>query len=400
MMMSEGPRETAVGRVPGEGRAPFLLDPDVVFLNHGSFGACPAPVFDVYRAWQRELENQPVAFLGRRAPDLLRAARTRLADYLRADPDDLVYVPNATTGVNIVARSLQLGPGDEVLSTDHEYGACDRTWRFLCEKSGATYRQVPIDAPVTDHQAWVDAVWAGVGPRTRVLFLSHITSPTGLVTPVAALCARAREAGILSLIDGAHAPGQIALDLDEIGADFYTGNCHKWLCAPKGAAFLHARREAQDLLEPLVVSWGWDNPYPSSGSRFLDEQELTGTRDLAPYLSVPAAIDFQREQDWDSVRARCHRLLLETRARLLALPGVEPIHPDEREGTVWTAQMEAVAVPHADPLALHDRLYEQHGIEIPVYAWNDRTILRVSIQGYNTHRDVDLLIEALEGMLA
>lgn len=399
-MMREDQRSRAEIGSPLDGRAPFLLDPDVVFLNHGSFGACPAPVFDVYRAWQRELENQPVAFLGRRAPDLLRAARTRLADYLHADPDDLVYVSNATTGVNVVARSLELGPGDEVLATDHEYGACDRTWRFLCGKSGATYRQVPIDAPVTEPEAFVEAVWAGVGPRTRVLFLSHITSPTALITPIEELCRRAREAGILSLVDGAHAPGQIPLDLDAIGADFYTGNCHKWLCAPKGAAFLHARREAQDLLEPLVVSWGWDNPYPSSGSRFLDEQELTGTRDLAPFLSVPAAIDFQREHDWDTVRARCHRLLLETRARLLALPGVEPLHVDEREGQVWTSQMEAVSVPVEDPLALHDRLYEEHRIEVPVYEWNGRTILRVSIQGYNTHRDVDILIEALEGILA
>lgn len=382
-------------------RAPFLLDPEVVFLNHGSFGACPAPVFDVYQAWQRELERQPVEFLGRRSVDLLRAARERLAAYVGAGADDLVFVPNATTGVNIVARSLDLGPGDEVLGTDHEYGACDRTWRFVCEKRGAAYRQVPIDAPVTTHDAFVEAVWSAVGPRTRVLFLSHITSPTGLIFPVAELIRRARAAGILTVIDGAHAPGQIPLDLNALGADAYAGNCHKWLCAPKGAGFLHVRREVQPRIEPLVVSWGW-RPEPSwpYTSRFLSEQEWTGTSDIAAYLSVPAAIDFQAANDWDAVRARCHRLVLETQARLLALPGVQSLHPDERRGgDAWTAQMTAVAVPVADPAEFQARLYERHRVEVPVMPWNDRAVLRVAIQGYNTHADVDALLAALEAEL-
>ncbi len=375
----------------------FLLDEDVVFLNHGSFGACPRPVFEVYQAWQRELERQPVAFLGRRYFDLMAAARARLADYVGCDTDDLVYVSNATTGVNLVARSVSLGPGDEVLITDHEYGACERALRFLCAKRGASLRTVAIDAPVTTAEAFEDAVWSAVGPRTRLLMVSHITSPTGLVLPIEGLCRRARAAGVLTLVDGAHGPGQLPLDLRAIGADFYAGNCHKWMCGPKGAGFLYARREVQHQLEPLIIGWGWQpESWRPSVSPFIDQLEHTGTRDLAPFLAVPAAIDFQREHDWPRVRERSARLLREARARLLALPGVEALHPDD---PAWTRQMEAVTVAWDDPFDLAARLYASHRVEVPVYAWNGRTVLRVSMQGYNDHADVDALIAALEQQL-
>ncbi len=204
----------------------FLLRPDIIFLNHGSFGACPRPVFDEYQRWQRELERQPVEFLGRRFDGLLRAAREPLAQYVNCDPDELVYVPNATTGLNIVARSLALQPGDEILSTDHEYGALERTWTFLAEKTGAVYRRQPIPVPVTTADEFIERFWSGVTPRTRVIFLSHLTSPTALIFPVQELCRRAREVGILSIVDGAHTVGQIPLDLTALGADFYSSNCH------------------------------------------------------------------------------------------------------------------------------------------------------------------------------
>jgi isopenicillin-N epimerase len=386
-----------VNNTPAELRPLFLIDEDVHFLNHGSFGACPRPVMDVYQAWQRELERQPVAFLGRRYFDLMRAARARLAAEVGSGVDDLVYVTNATTGMNLIARSLDLGPGDEVLLTDHEYGACERTWRFVCRRRGATLRTAAIDAPVSTPQAFTDALWSAVGPRTRVLVVSHITSPTALVLPVEDLVRRAREAGVLTVIDGAHGPGQLPLDLRALGADFYLGNCHKWMCGPKGAGFVHARPEAQALLEPLIVGWGWEpEAWRPSTSPFIDQLEHTGTRDLAPFLAVPAAIDFLREHDWSEVRARCARLLREARARLLALPGVEPLHPDD---PIWTAQMEAVTVPWSDPFDLATRLYESHKVEVPIYQWNDRTVLRVSIQGYNDRGDVDALLEALEAQL-
>ncbi len=206
--------------------AQFLLNPEIIFLNHGSFGACPRPVFEEYQRWQLELERQPVEFLGRRFDELLRAAREPLAAYVNCDTDDLTYVPNATTGLNIVARSLKLNAGDEIVTTDHEYGALDRTWEFLCEKNGALYKRAAIPTPMTTEDDFIERVWSAVTPRTRVVFWSHITSPTALIFPVQELCRRARARGIISIIDGAHAVGQIPLDLRALGADVYSSNCH------------------------------------------------------------------------------------------------------------------------------------------------------------------------------
>ncbi|GAB4533813.1 MAG: aminotransferase class V-fold PLP-dependent enzyme [Anaerolineae bacterium] len=373
----------------------FLLHPDVVFLNHGSFGACPRPVFEVYQAWQLELERQPVAFLGRRFARLLQEARQALADYVRADPDDLVYVPNATTGLNIVARSLPLQPGDEVLTTDHEYGALDRTWRFICAKRGARYVRQPVPIPVTSAGQVVEAIWSGVTQRTRVLFVSHITSCTALLLPVAGLVRRARAAGIISVVDGAHAPGQVPLDLTALDADFYVGNCHKWMMAPKGAAFLYARRDKQPLLEPLVVSWGWQSEKPGP-SRFIDEQEYQGTRDIAAYLAVPAAIQFMQAHDWPAVRRDCHALVRYARQEISRLTGLSPLSPDE---PAWFRQMAAFALPSCDEEVLQRRLYDEFAVEIPIISWNGRSLVRISVQGYNTRADVDALVEALARLL-
>ncbi len=374
----------------------FLLRPDVIFLNHGSFGACPEPVFKVYQSWQLELERQPVEFLARRFADLMRDARESLAAFVGADADELVYVPNATTGLNIVARSLPLQAGDEVLATDHEYGALDRTWRFLCAKRGARYIRQPVPLPVESAEQVVEAVWAGVTPRTRALFISHITSPTAIIFPVAGLVERAREAGLITIVDGAHTPGQIPLDLKTLGADFYSGNCHKWMCAPKDAAFLYARRDMQHRVEPLVVSWGWESEKPGP-SRFIDEQEWQGTRDVAAYLSVPAAIRFMAEHDWLRVRQECHELVRYARERVSELAGLPPITPDSAE---WFAQMAALPIPYCDLDTLKRRLYDEFRIEIPTVEWNGRHFVRISIQAYNTRANVDALVEALKVLLA
>jgi len=235
-------------------RDEFLLEDSLIFLNHGSFGACPKPVFEVYQYWQRQLEYQPVRFLGRQATDLLAEARSELANYLNAPQDDLVYTPNPTTAINMIVRSLGLKPGDEILTSDHEYGAMDRTWRFICKKTGAKYVQRPISLPVSTQAELVEYFLAGITPQTKVIFLSHITSPTALIFPVEEICKRAREKNIITIIDGAHAPGQISLDLEAINPDIYTGACHKWLCAPKGSAFLYAHPDIQPRLKPLVVS--------------------------------------------------------------------------------------------------------------------------------------------------
>jgi len=363
----------------------------VIFVNHGSFGACPRPVFAAYQAWQRELERQPVEFLGRRFAALIAEARTALGAYVGAGADDLVYVPNATTGLNIVARSLELAPGDEVLATDHEYGALDRTWRFICAKRGARYVRQPVELPITSAEEVVEAVWAGVTDRTRVLFLSHITSPTAIIIPVAELVRRAREAGIITVVDGAHAPGQIPLDLESLGVDFYAGNCHKWMMAPKGSAFLYARRECQPLLEPLVVSWGWESEQ-SGPSRFVDHHQWQGTREVAQFLAVPAAIQFMEEHDWPGVRRACHELVRTARRAVAELTGLPPITPDAPE---WFAQMAALPLPPCDGHDLQRRLYERFRIEIPITTWNERHFVRISIQGYNTRADVDALVEGL-----
>jgi isopenicillin-N epimerase len=352
-------------------------------------------VFETYQAWQRELEAQPVEFLGRRLTGLLAEARARLAAFAGAAADDLVFVPNATHGVNIVARSLALQPGDEVLSTDHEYGAADRAWRFVCRERGAYYRNQPVQLPLRDPGEVVEQVWAGVTERTRLIFISQITSPTALIFPVAAICHRARAVGILTLIDGAHAPGQIDLDLDAIGADFYTGNCHKWLCAPKGAGFLHARPDAQPLLKPVIVSWGYEALAPRP-SRFLDYFEWTGTHDPAAYLSVPAAIDFQKQHNWPAVRLTCHHMLREASARLGELTQLPPISPDTPD---WWMQMRAYPLPRCDIQAVKARLWDAYQVEVPLIDWKGQPYLRVSIQAYNTPDDIDRLIEGLRRLL-
>ena len=377
-------------------RRHFLLDPSVCYLNHASFGAAPRPVFRAYQRWQRELERQPVEFLGRRYKDLMQAARQSLADYLGTDADNLVYTTNVTESLNIVAHSLNLGPGDEVLSTDHEYGALDSTWRFLAKERGYAYINQPIPVPLISPPAFVAALWKGVTPRTRVIFLSHITSPTALIFPVEQVVRRARKAGMLTVVDGAHTPGQIPLQLTDLGADFYGGNLHKWLCAPKGAGFLYARPEVQYLLKPLVVSWGYEAETPGL-SLFVDHHEWTGTRDIAALLSVPAAIEFQRQHNWEMVRRACHELVREAHERIYALaPLCPPISDFGSGGLQGGLQMVSAPLPDdTDLTALKTRLYDDYHIEIPLILWNGRKLIRVSVQGYNTRRDVEMLVDAL-----
>lgn len=376
----------------------FLLDPSIVFLNHGSFGACPAKVLESYQGWQRELERNPVELLGRRSADLLAQSRTALGRCVGANPEDLVFVTNATCGVNTVARSIPLLAGDEILTTDHEYGACDNTWDFVCRHTGARY--VPVEIPLPFRaEEFTERVWAGVTSRTRVIYLSHITSTTALIFPLAELCRRAREAGILTLIDGAHAPGHIPLDLDGLGADFYTGNCHKWLCAPKGSAFLHVRPEHHRLVDATVVSWGYSTDieghtgFDAYTGRTLLERRLQwqGTRDLAAFLAVPAAIEFQTRHDWDRVRRECHALAAETLRRVGGMTGLEPVCGEADYG-----QMVVIPVPSMDADTLKETLFDRYRIEVPVTTHKGRLFVRASFQGYNTREDADALVAAIK----
>jgi isopenicillin-N epimerase len=369
-------------------RGEFLLDPEIVFLNHGSFGACPRAVFERYQAWQRELERRPVEFLARRLPELLAGVRKRLAAYVGARPDDLVLVPNATSGVNAVARSLRLEPGDEILATDHEYGACDLLWRHVCERAGARY--VRAELPLPGPTAVAEAILGRLTERTRAVFLSHVTSPTALVLPVAEIAHRAREAGVTTIVDGAHGPAHVPVDVEALGADVYAATCHKWLCAPKGSGFLCVRPELQESIDASVIGWGYGDD-----ATFVSRHTMAGTRDPAAYLSIPDAIDWQASHDWETVRERCRGLARAARARLAELTGLEPLSPDDRLG-----QMVAARLPDCDADALQRRLYDEHRIEVPASRrWNDTPLLRASFQAYNDERDLERLISALRELL-
>jgi isopenicillin-N epimerase len=376
-------------------RQQFLLRTDITFLNHGSFGACPRPVFAAYQSWQRSIEDDPVDFFMRRWRPALAEARAALAAFLSAEADDLVYVENTTYGLNALLRSLDLRPGDEVLTSDHEYDAIDRLWRYTCAQRGAQYRVQPITLPLTTAEAFVEDLWAGVTPRTRVIALSHITSATALIFPIAAICARARAAGILTVIDGAHAPGQIDLDLPALGADFYVGNCHKWLCAPKGSGFLYVRREHQAALDPFIIGWGWQADDPGE-SQFIDYFERIGTNDPSAYLATPTAISFQADHKWPQLRLASHALLREAEQRIGAFSGIEALSPSSPE---FFMQMRSIPLPSHIEVSLSQRLWQEYAIEVPIIAWRQRRFVRVSIQAYNTPGDVDRLVEALTRVL-
>lgn len=373
----------------------FLLDPQIVYLNHGSYGATPRAVFEVYQHRQLQLEREPARFINNDLPSLLKDARGALGAYLGADADDLVYVPNATFGINIVARALPLKPGDEVLTTNQEYGATYNLWKHICQKHGATLIKQPVSFPVASEAEMLEEIWQGVTPRTKVIFLSHITSPTALRFPVEPLCQRARDADLITVIDGAHAPGHIALNLDALGADFYVGNCHKWLCGPKGAGFLHTQRSRQPLIEPLIIGWGWgENRKPSNEPPYIDAMQRLGTDDLSAYLAVPAAIDFQSRHNWLEIRECCHRLLETGLERASELTGLNATYP--QQGRFYEQMAVFELPPIRDLAAFNDRLYQKHRIQIPCVAWNERQFIRISIQAYNSKEDLDNLFNALE----
>jgi isopenicillin-N epimerase len=370
----------------------FLLNPEYRHLNHGSFGACPKPIFEDYQYWQLRLEQDPVQFFVHDGNKQLEISKQALAEYINCDKDDLVMTMNPSYAINIVAKSFPLEVGDEILATDHEYGALDRTWNYYCKKAGARYVQQEIPIGIQSKEEFLEHFWEGYSHRTKAIFISQITSMTATIFPVKEICERAKELGLITIVDGAHVPGHIPLDLSEIKADIYTGACHKWMLTPKGCAFLYITKEVQNDFDPLLISWGYESDMPGK-SKFLDYHQLQGTRDYASFLTMPKAIEYLNKNNWWEVSARCKQMILDNYEDLCDIAGTHPIVPVSSE---FLGQMCSVPIPISDPMELKSILFTQYKIEIPVFQWKDQVFLRLSTQAYVDQEDVDFLKEALK----
>ena len=371
----------------------FLLDPDITFLNHGSYGACSKPVFKEYQDWQQKLENQPVQFMTNQVYSAMEKSRESMSQFVGCDVEELVFFQNPTTAVTNVIYNLDLKPGDEVLMSNHEYGALVRAWKMWGEKTGVNIIQQDISMPVTTEENFIENFWTGVTDQTKVIFLSHITSSTALIFPIEKIIKLAKEQNILTIIDGAHVPAHIPLNIHELGCDFYTGACHKWLCAPKGSSFLFVKKEHQDWVKPVVVSWGKDGDDPTP-SEFIQNFQWQGTRDMSAFLTIPTAINFYIKEI-RPYQESCKKIIQDTCSEFPSVLNTEPISA----GREWLAQLVAHPLPKNIPSNLKKRLWEEYQIEIPVFEWNGQEFVRVSIQVYNTQKDVDLLMSALRSLI-
>ncbi len=377
-------------------RSQFLVRKDLTFLNFGSFGACPKPIFERYQQYQLELEQEPVLFIVKTGMEYVRQSREALGTYLSCHADDLVLVTNPSYAVNLIAKSMPLQPGDEVLTTDLEYGACDRAINYYCEKNGAKYVRQPITLPLTSKAQFVEDFFKGLTPKTKLIFISHITSSTGLRFPVEEICAIAKAKGIMTFVDGAHAPAQVPLNLTTLGADIYTGACHKWMMAPKGCTFLYVNREIQNLFDPLVISWGFNSTTPSH-SRFQDYHQAQGTRDFSAFCTLPTVIDFMEKNNWPSVAKECRELVQANALHFCKLLNSQPLAPVNDD---FILQLFSIPVNTPEPEILKDLLFDKYKIEIPVMRHADKVYLRYSIQAFNTQKDLDVLTDALTDIIS
>ncbi|MGZ3863591.1 MAG: aminotransferase class V-fold PLP-dependent enzyme [Bacteroidia bacterium] len=377
-------------------KSQFLLDPNITYLAFGSFGACPKPIFEDYQKWQLELEREPAQFITVNGINYLKRSREALAKYINCDADDLVYTTNPSYAVNIVAKSFNLKEGDEVLSTNLEYGALDRTWNYYCRKAGAKFVRQNITLPLVSKEKFIEDFFKGLTNKTKAIFISQITSSTALIFPVKEICEIAKSKGLFTIVDGAHVPGHIPLDLAEIKADVYTGACHKWMMTPKGNSFLYVKKEHQKLFDPLVVSWGYESAFPSD-SQFIDYHQGQGTRDFSAFLTTQRSIDFMKEHNWWVVAANCRKLGHSNYKRFCDLLGSTPLAPISDE---FLGQMCSIPLRTNEPEKLQRLLFEKYKIEIPVMRHENHVFIRYSIQAYNTQSDLDLLYKALEEIKA
>lgn len=379
-------------------RSQWTFPDGVTYLNHGSFGPSPEIVRRAKEVLSRELELNPMDFLTRQLEDRLDGALDKLATFVGCDGRDLAFVDNATSGMNVVAQSIPLKTGDEVLFTDHEYGAVMRIWRETCQKAGARVVVQPLPFPISSADELVAQFFSGVTQKTKLIVVSHITSPTAVKLPVKDICAEARRRGILTCIDGPHAIAMMPLNLNEIDADFYSASCHKWLAAPFGSGFLYVKRKHQQALKPAVISWG--GSLAGKPFRWLDELHWSGTRDPAAWLSVPVAIQFLEDLGVEKFRTTTHELARYARQQINSSFGADTFYPDSLD---WYGSMIAMPLPAAVPVPsqwggpheLQKRLWERHKIEVPVMKWHEQLYLRVSCYLYNTREDIDRLVAAL-----
>lgn len=372
-------------------KSQFLLRDDITFLNFGSFGACPKPVFQQYQAFQLELEQEPVQFITVNGLQYLKTSREALGKYLNCSSSDLVYVTNPSYAVNIIAKSIDLSEGDEVLTTNLEYGACDKTWNYYCKKVAAKYVRQSINFPLTTKEKFVEDFFKGLTAKTKLVFISHITSTTGLRLPVEEILAKAKSLGLMTFVDGAHAPGQIDVNLSTLQADIYTGACHKWMMTPKGSSFLYVKKELQHLFDPLIVSWGYEENLQSE-TQFLDYHQLQGTRDYSAFLTIPKAIEFMESNDWKTVALNCRALVKANAERFCKLLNSTSLAPISDE---FLVQLYSIPLKTAEPQKLQRLLFEKYKIEIPVMQLDGKIFLRYSIQAFNTQEDLDVLYDAL-----
>jgi len=367
----------------------FYLDPNVTYLNHGSFGACPRIIFDSLIKFQKQLEFEPVNFLFSDLFDYLKDSRSSLSNYINCDRDDVAFFPNPSTALNTLIRSLDLNKGDQILTTNHEYGALDRTWNFISIKTGCEYVKLEIEIPFLDKQKFIDSFKNSINSKTKVIFLSHITSATALIFPVKEIIELAKQKNILTIIDGAHVPAHIDLDIKKLDPDFYCGACHKWMCSPKGSAFLYVKKEYQKMIEPLVVSWGYEAENPSD-SQYLDYMQWQGTNDMSAYLTVPDTIKFLNEHNWIDKAKKCRELNLWAKNEICEKLNTYALGNDDS-----LAQMTTIAYDFEDVINSKIDFYNKYKIQVPFVKWNDKTFFRISFQVYNSKDDIRYLIESL-----
>jgi len=368
----------------------FMIDSDITYLNHGSYGACPKPIFETLIKIQKQLELEPVKHLAYDLYPLLEKSRKSLSKYIGCEKDDVIFTPNPSTALNTVIKSLKLNKDDEILTTNHEYGALDKTWHFICKKTGAKYINQPILLPLNSKESFLEQFSKGLTKKTKIIFISHITSPTAIIFPVKEICELAKDKNITCIIDGAHAPAYIKLNINDLDPDVYVGACHKWMCSPKGVSFSYVKKDIQDTIDPLVVSWGYESDIPSN-SRFLDYHQWQGTKDMSAYLVIPDTIKFLNENKWEEVASKCRELNLWARKEINKLLNKKGLC-DEK----FLGQMSSIYIDQEATIDFHIYFYKKYKIQIPFMIWNKKSLIRISIQAYNSKEDVYKLLDALK----